>query len=119
MYEVKRLYVTRAGKKKIIFGPQQLQQLQQMGDVDILVFREDDSKPVQIIPSKVIRENVEEWGGIFVEGWRTSMTRVNVTLDHDNMVQIDSLVRTGKFRTRSHALDEAVKLFLRKETVKL
>ena len=43
---------------------------------------------------------------------------VHVTLDHGAMVQVDELVKTGKYRTRSHALDEAVKLLLRKEAVK-
>lgn len=42
--------------------------------------------------------------------------RFHVTLDKDNMVSVDSLVRKGRFRNRSHALDEAVKLLLKKET---
>lgn len=35
------------------------------------------------------------------------------------MVQVDELVRSGRYRSRSHALDEAVKLLLHKEAVKL
>jgi Arc/MetJ-type ribon-helix-helix transcriptional regulator len=44
---------------------------------------------------------------------------VHVTLEHSSMVQVDLLVQTGKYRSRSHALDEAVKLLLHKEAVKL
>lgn len=46
-------------------------------------------------------------------------TRVDVTLDEKNVKEVDSLVSEGKYRTRSHALDEALKLLLKKETVKL
>lgn len=45
--------------------------------------------------------------------------RVDVTLDHDNMAEVDEMVKNGRYRSRSHALDEAVKLLLRKEAVKL
>lgn len=45
-------------------------------------------------------------------------TRVNVTVDSHNMAQVDELVKSGKYRSRSHALDEAVKLLLSKEAVK-
>lgn len=49
------------------------------------------------------------------------MTRVRVdaTLDKDSVATVDSLVSKGRFRNRSHAIDEALKLLLSKETVKL
>lgn len=87
--------------------------------MDILVFLQDGDEPVTVIPSKVINENVSKWNGIIICGWNSARTRVDVTLDHDNIADVDSLIRTGKFRSRSHALDEAVKLLLRKEAVKL
>lgn len=48
-----------------------------------------------------------------------SKTRVDVTLDRKNVKTVDSLVSDGKYRSRSHALDEAVKLLIQKETLKL
>ena len=40
---------------------------------------------------------------------------VHVTLDKKNMNQVDAMVCEGKFRSRSHAIDEAVKLLILKQ----
>jgi len=50
------------------------------------------------------------------ENMGKTRVRVDVTLDKKNMASVDSLVNSGRFRSRSHALDEAVKLLLKKET---
>lgn len=44
---------------------------------------------------------------------------VHVSLEEDSMKRVDSLVSEGKYRNRSHALDEAVKLLIKRDTVKL
>ena len=40
---------------------------------------------------------------------------VSVTIDEGRINRIDVLVGVGKFRNRSHALDEACRLLLEKE----
>ena len=46
-------------------------------------------------------------------------TPVHVTLDEKNMRRVDELIASGKYRGRSHALDEAVKLLIKNDAVKL
>lgn len=120
MFEVKRLYVERGGvKKKIMFSPKQLQHLKELGNVEILVFTEDGSEPVEVIPAKVINDGIREWKGITLYEWHVNKPRVNIVVDADLVEWVDIKVVEKRFASRSHAFTVAVMELKRKETVKL